>query len=62
MEKEGLMYGQELSDETLAALMSEVMEEVKRKAKEANEKFNNNLSNLINDRILEIRNLINNGK
>lgn len=34
MEKEGLMYGQELSDETLAALMREVTVEVKQKSLE----------------------------
>lgn len=37
MEKEGLMYGQELSDETLAALMSEVTESVKRQSIEVKE-------------------------
>ena len=44
------MYGQELSDETLAALMSEVTEEVIQKSNNANKIFNENLLKLIAER------------
>ena len=47
MEKEGLMYGQELSDETLAALMGEVTEEVKQKSIEVKEILKKRLSESI---------------
>lgn len=47
MEKEGLMYGQELSDETLAALMAEVTEEVKMKSEEVKNILKNRLAESI---------------
>ena len=47
MEREGLMYGQELSDETLEALMREVTEEVKQKSLEVKDILKNRLSESI---------------
>ena len=61
MVKEGLMYGQELSDETLAKLMAEVTEEVIRKSKIAEINFKKSTSLLIAQRKLEVNKLINNG-